>query len=44
MSAAGGQSEFYAVPIIKQALVLFYNKDYLSDSDVVSWEKNLEVA
>lgn len=44
MSAAGGQSEFYAVPIIKQALVLFYNKDYLSDSDVVSWEKILEVA
>jgi maltose-binding protein MalE len=39
MSAAGGQSEFYAVPIIKQALVLFYNKDYLSDSDVVSWER-----
>ena len=44
MSAGGGQPQYYAVPIIKQALVLFYNKEYLSADDVTSWEKILEVA
>ncbi len=44
MGAGGGQPQYYGVPIIKQALVLFYNKDYLSADDVKSWESILEVA
>ena len=44
MSAGGGQAQYYAVPIIRQSLVLFYNKAYLSASDVETWEGILKVA
>lgn len=44
LSVGGGQAQYYAVPIIRQSLVLFYNKNYLSASDVKTWEGILKVA
>ena len=45
LSQGGATPEFYGVPIIRQALVLYYNKTYFADDAAVSsWEKILEVA
>ena len=44
LAAAGGQAQYYAVPVIRQSLVLYYNKKYLSSSDVKTWEGILKVA
>lgn len=45
LSQGGATPEFYAVPIIKQALVLYYNKAYFADDAAVSsWEKIMAVA
>lgn len=45
IAAGGGQARYYAVPIIRQSLVLYYNKAYFSDaSECDTWEEILKVA
>lgn len=40
----GGQTYTFGVPYIAQALVLFYNKDLISDTQVQTWEGILAAA
>lgn len=45
LSAGGALPQFYGVPIIRQSLVLYYDKTYFStDADVASWEQILAKA
>lgn len=45
LSSGGAITQFYGVPIIRQSLVLYYNKDYFKDaSEVATWEQILAVA
>ena len=45
MSVGGATGQYYAVPIMRQALVLYYNKAYFDDaSECDTWEKILKVA
>ena len=45
MSVGGATGQYYAVPIMRQALVLYYNKAYFNDaSECDTWEKILKVA
>lgn len=45
LAPAGSTPQYYGVPIIRQALVLYYDKTYFADDEAVSsWEKILEVA
>ena len=47
IEAGGAAPKFYGVPIIRQALVLYYNKAYFDGSNAAkleSWEGILEVA
>lgn len=40
----GGVEYTFAVPYVAQALVLYYNTEFLTETDVESWEGILEVA
>ena len=45
MSVAGSEAKYYAVPIIKQSLVLYYNTKYFKSASACdTWEEILEVA
>lgn len=45
LSAGGATPQFYGVPIIRQSLVLYYDKTYFAnDAEVSSWEKILDKA
>lgn len=47
VSAGGAQPKYYGVPLIRQALVLYYNKAYFNDSNIASvetWDGILQVA
>ena len=45
MSVGGAKGQYYAVPIMRQALVLYYNKDYFNNaSECDTWEEILAVA
>ena len=45
LSAGGALPQYYGVPIIRQSLVLYYDKTYFAnESDVATWEKILAKA
>lgn len=45
MSVAGSEGKYYAVPIIKQSLVLYYNTKYFKNASACdTWEEILKVA
>lgn len=45
LAPAGSTPQYYGVPIIRQSLVLYYDKTYFADDEAVSsWEKIVEVA